>query len=149
LAVLGGGCACRRPAYGHPPLERCETPEGVFYYFRESVAAEEYARAWSCLAILETPSGRRRTFDRREFEAMFQAYGRVRELVAGFRLASVALAEDGERARIRVEHPGWGIRQDLRLVAQRIGKLRLWQIDLGPDDVEAMIDQARGRRDAG
>jgi hypothetical protein len=136
LAILAGGCACRRPAYGHPPLDRCETPEGLFCYFRESVAAEEYARAWGCLALIETPEGKRRAFSRQEFEAIFQAYGAVRDLVAGFRLAAVHVDQDGETAWIGIEHARWEIRRKLRMVAQRIGKLRLWHVDLKRSDLE-------------
>jgi len=146
LAVLGAGCACHRPAYGPLPVDRCETPEGTYQYFRESIACGRYTLAWWCLS-----REGRKAIAREEFEAGFEQVGAVRDLFTGSRIAAVTVAPDGVRAALRIENqnPGWRVRKTFRLVFEDSGRQRLWQVDLTRRDLEELADQARGYQATG
>jgi hypothetical protein len=139
LAVLASGCVSQRPAYGPLAVDRCETPEGTFQYFREAIYCGSYTQAWWCLSLRG-----RQAIKREEFEAGFESYGGVRDVITRSRIAAVTVAPDGERAAVRIENPGWKVRKTFRLVLETTGKLRLWQVDLTRRDLEELADQARG-----
>jgi hypothetical protein len=144
LAFLAAGCACERPAYGPLPVERCETPEGTFQYFREAIASGRYTLAWWCLS-----REGRKAITREEFEAGFESYGAVRDLFTGSRIAAVTVAPDGERAAVRIENTAWSVRKTFRLVVAPVGRERLWHVDLRRRDLEELADQAQGYHETG
>jgi hypothetical protein len=142
--VLGAGCASHRPSYGPLPVDRCETPEGTFQYFRESIACGRYTLAWWCLS-----REGRAAIAREEFEAGFEQVGAVRSLFTGSRVAAVTVAADGARAALRIENPAWRVRKTFRMVFEASGRQRLWQVDLTRRDLEELADQARGYETTG
>jgi len=144
LALLLAGCAVHRPAYGPLPVERCETPEGTFVYFREAIASGGYTIAWWCLS-----REGRRALSREEFEAGFESYGALRDLFTGSRVSAVVIAPDAERAAVRIENPAWGVRKTFRMAVEATGRSRLWQVALTRRDLEELADQARGYRATG
>lgn len=139
VAASAGACACRRPAYGPPPVARCETPEGVYAYFRECIHSGDYNRAWWCLSRQA-----RGHLPLQEFEAGFQSYGAVRDLITASRIRAISIALPGDRAELTMENTAWRVRRVFRLVLEPIGAQRLWQIDLTRADLEDMARQAQG-----
>jgi hypothetical protein len=150
LVALAAGCAGRRPAYGPLPVERCETPEGTFQYFREAVYCGQYSKAWGCLAVQRTPVGEgRKALSQQEFEALFESYGVVRDLITDSRLTAVVVSADGSRAGLLMENARWGVRKRFRMVLETVGRMRLWNVDLTRADVREIIDQAERYRETG
>lgn len=139
LTALAGGCACRRPAYGPPPIARGETPEGAFLYFRECIYSEEYTKAWWCLTARA-----HKTLPQRDFDALFQSYAVVRDLLTDSRILTIEVALSGDQADLTLENEGWRVRRAFHLVSETIGKKRFWLIDLTQADLDSIVRQARG-----
>ena len=137
LAALAAGCACRRPAYGPPPVSRNETPEGLYAYFRECIHSEEYGLAWWCLSH----QGRGH-MPQQEFEAGFQSFRALRELITGSRVTAVNVGLSGESASLEMENAEWGVKQVFQLVVETTGTKRYWQVDLTKSDLSRMARQA-------
>jgi hypothetical protein len=131
-------------------VDRCETPEGTFQYFREAVYCGHYAKAWGCLAVQRDPGGEsRKALTRQEFEALFESYGVVRDLITESRLAAVVVSADGLRAGLLMENASWGVRKRFRMVQETVGRMRIWSVDLTRADVREIVEQAERYRETG